>query len=88
VDVAGKQYAPPEYTGTMPGLRNNIETNNGMIASVLTYVRNAWGNQASAITVDEVADVRKKTGERQQPYTAEELESAKLQNSKAVRNLP
>ncbi|HUQ97501.1 MAG TPA: c-type cytochrome [Chitinophagaceae bacterium] len=73
VEVAGKRYAPPEYTGSMPGLRNNIETNNGMIAGVLTYVRNAWGNKAAAVGVDDVARVRKATSQRQQPYTTAEL---------------
>jgi glucose/arabinose dehydrogenase/mono/diheme cytochrome c family protein len=75
VDVAGKQYAPPQYSGTMPGLRNNIEMNNGTIAAVLTYVRNAWGNKSAAVTVQDVAAVRKETAQRQQPYTASELQS-------------
>lgn len=75
IEVAGKQYAPPEYSGTMPGLRNNIEMNNGTIAAVLTYVRNAWGNKAASITVAEVANMRKATAQRQQPYTAAELQS-------------
>ncbi|MEL6589728.1 MAG: cytochrome c [Bacteroidota bacterium] len=30
------------------------------LANVLTYVRNSWGNEASEITVDEVAAVRAK----------------------------
>jgi glucose/arabinose dehydrogenase/mono/diheme cytochrome c family protein len=75
VDVGGKRYAPPEYNGTMPGLRNTIEINNGTLAAVLTYIRNAWGNKATAVTVQNVADIRKKTEQRQQPYTAEELQS-------------
>lgn len=73
VEVAGKQYAPPAYSGAMPGLRNNMETNNGVIAAVLTYVRNSWGNRATAVTVDQVANIRKQTAQREQPYTAEEL---------------
>lgn len=77
VYVAGKQYAPPQYSGTMPGLRNTIETNNGVIAGVLTYVRNTWGNKAPAITVAQVATVREQTANRQQPYTAAELNAAK-----------
>ena len=75
VDVAGKRYAPPQYSGTMPGLRNNIEMNNGTIAAVLTYVRNAWGNKAPVVSVQEVATVRKETAQRQQPYTASELQA-------------
>ena len=60
---------------TMPGLRNNIEMNNGTIAAVLTYVRNAWGNKSAAVTVQDVAAVRKETAQRQQPYTASELQA-------------
>lgn len=82
VDVAGKRYAPPEYTGTMPGLRNNIETNNGVIASVLTYIRKSWGNKAAAVTVEDVANVRKQTLQRQQPYSAAELNADEKQTVK------
>jgi mono/diheme cytochrome c family protein len=79
VTVSGKRYAPPEYNGSMPGLRNNIEANNGGIAAVLTYIRNAWGNKAGAVTVEEVAAVRKATAQRQQPYTENELKEPKKQ---------
>jgi glucose/arabinose dehydrogenase/mono/diheme cytochrome c family protein len=77
VSVAGKRYAPPEYNGAMPGLRNNIEANNGGIAAVLTYIRNSWGNKAGAVTVEEVAAVRKATAQRRQPYTEIELRETK-----------
>lgn len=42
------------------------------IASVLTYVRNHFGNEASAITPEKVAEVRKATGNRLF-YSPEEL---------------
>ncbi len=76
VTVAGKEYAPPAYSGAMPGLRNNIETNNGVMASVLTYVRNAWGNKAAPVSVADVAAVRQATQNHGQSYTAPELESS------------
>jgi hypothetical protein len=77
VSVAGKRYAPPEYNGAMPGLRHNIEANNGGIAAVLTYIRNSWGNKAGAVTVEEVAAVRKATAQRRQPYSEKELRGTK-----------
>jgi mono/diheme cytochrome c family protein len=77
LSVAGKRYAPPEYSGAMPGLRNTIEANNGGIAAVLTYIRNSWGNKAGAVTVEDVAAVRKTTVQRRQPYTENELRETK-----------
>ena len=44
-----------------------------MIASVLTYIRNSWGNAASTVTVEDVADIRKATETRTQPYTQREF---------------
>jgi mono/diheme cytochrome c family protein len=71
------------------GLRGPIERNgvqiNGQMASwkdqlsdqeiadVLTYVRSAFGNSASAVTPDEVADIRAKTSSRVVPYTEAEV---------------
>ena len=42
------------------------------VAAVLTYVRQEWGNQASAITTEKVAEIRAKEGDHK-PWTAEEL---------------
>jgi uncharacterized protein YjhX (UPF0386 family) len=58
----------------MPGLRNNIERNNGDIAAVLTYVRNAFGNKGSAVTVEQVGKTRAATESRKTPYTIPELQ--------------
>jgi hypothetical protein len=40
---------------------------------VLTYVRNEWGQRASAITPALVANVRKATASRTKPWTNAEL---------------
>jgi mono/diheme cytochrome c family protein len=45
------------------------------LAAVLTYVRQSWGNQAGAVTADEVQAVRVAIGERPQPMTGEQLKS-------------
>lgn len=70
VQVAGKPYSLP---GVMPGLRENIATNNGTIAKIITYIRNSWGNDAGAVQVGEVGEVRAATKDRKDPYQAAEL---------------
>ena len=43
------------------------------LAAVLTYIRQSWGNKASAITPEQVKAVRAAVGNRSQPWTATEL---------------
>lgn len=43
------------------------------IASVLTYIRQEWINQADAIRPDDVAHIRKAAPTRQDPWTLAEL---------------
>jgi mono/diheme cytochrome c family protein len=43
------------------------------IAAVLSYVRNAWGNKASFVTVDEVRAVSEATKDRAEAWTEAEL---------------
>jgi cytochrome c oxidase cbb3-type subunit 2 len=45
------------------------------LAAVLTYVRQSWGNQAGAVTADEVQAVRAAIGARPQPLTGDQLKS-------------
>jgi hypothetical protein len=40
---------------------------------VLTYIRRSWGNQASAITPEQVKAVRAELGNRNQPATVDYL---------------
>ena len=70
VTVAGKPYALP---GVMIGMRENMATNNGTIAKIITYIRNSWGNEASAVQVAEVGQVHEATKDRKNPYKAGEL---------------
>ncbi|HEX4342110.1 MAG TPA: cytochrome c, partial [Verrucomicrobiae bacterium] len=46
---------------------------NEELAAVLTYVRQAWGNKAPAVTPEQVAKVRADVAGRTQPYSADEL---------------
>ncbi len=65
--VNGKKYA----AGVMMPLRQNTDK---WIADVLTYVRQAWGNDSSAVQPEEVAKVREATKGRDRYWTIEELE--------------
>jgi len=43
------------------------------LAAVLTYVRQAWGNNAPAVTAEQVSKVRSELSSHPQQYTADEL---------------
>lgn len=45
------------------------------LAAVLTYMRQSWGNKASAITPEQVKAIRAEVGNRSQPWSAAELMS-------------
>jgi mono/diheme cytochrome c family protein len=45
------------------------------IAAVLTYVRNEWGNKAPPIPKEFVTKLREQTKDRQNPWTAQELQA-------------
>lgn len=58
------------YTGIMP---KHSFLSDDQLAAVLTYVRSNFGNEAGAITPEEVAAIRR-ANERDTPWTAEELQ--------------
>ncbi|MFA5264944.1 MAG: cytochrome c [Opitutaceae bacterium] len=73
IEVSGKTYPGtlqmPAY-GRVPGGGFNWRDN--QISSVLTYVRQEWGNNAGPITTEKVVEIRSKEN-RSKPWTAEEL---------------
>lgn len=60
-----------KFDSAMPGLGLNDQE----IADILSYVRSAWGNQASAVTPEMVAEVRSSLAGRTDPWDAETLKS-------------
>jgi mono/diheme cytochrome c family protein len=70
ITVAGSTY-----NSVMLPYGGTGEMNDAEVAAVLTYVRSAFGNSASAVTADEVAAVRAATSSRTTPWTAAELKS-------------
>ena len=73
ITVRGKVYAAPEVQPVMPGIKYSQEFTDEKIAALLTYIRNAWTNEASAIHPETVSTIRKATMDRKMPYTEEEL---------------
>jgi mono/diheme cytochrome c family protein len=58
------------FNGTMVAWRPLPDED---LAYVISYVRNSWGNHASAVTPEQIAKIRKETEGRTTPWTAEEL---------------
>jgi mono/diheme cytochrome c family protein len=66
IDVGGETYS-----GAMPGWGTILK--DADIAAVTTYVRNTFGNRASAIAPATAASVRQDFATRKNPWTREEL---------------
>ena len=61
------------YNSQMPGWRHP-QLSDEEVAQVITYIRKAWGNNASAVTTEQVAAVSKETAGRAGAlWTVEEL---------------
>lgn len=73
--------------GIMPGLGATATLSDGAIADIVTYIRNAWRNRASAVDSSLVATLRADpTRHASTPYTAEEL--ATLRSAGSVSLTP
>lgn len=73
ITVKGKVYQAPEVQPVMPGIKYSQEFTDEKIAALLTYIRNAWANEAPAIHPETVSAIRKETMDRKTPYQEEEL---------------
>jgi mono/diheme cytochrome c family protein len=62
-----------DFDGAMPPYGVGIEMSDAEVAAVLTYVRSSWGNRASAVSAEDVAEARSFPRTRDGPVTAEEL---------------
>lgn len=65
------------YNGVMP---TQAQLSDAELASVLTYVRNSWGNQGSMVTKEMLTKVRKDIESHPAPWTAPDLEPFKDKN--------
>ena len=59
------------YSGAMPPWGSFLDDK--QMSDLLTYIRASWGNQASAVSPEDVSKVRAATKERREPWTAAEL---------------
>ena len=62
-----------EYPGQVPMTPFRHLLTDEEVAAVLTYVRNSFGNEASAIYSDQVEVIRASTADRKGYYRVEEL---------------
>ncbi|MEI6533933.1 MAG: cytochrome c [Verrucomicrobiaceae bacterium] len=62
------------YNNVMP---TQGQLSDAELASVLTYVRNSWGNQGTMVTKEMISKVRKEIESHPAPWTATELDSYK-----------
>ncbi len=67
IEVNGKKF-----DGEMPPWKDFLTDE--QVATILSYVRMSWGNNASEITPNEVKEIRMSTQERKQLWTAGELD--------------
>jgi putative heme-binding domain-containing protein len=71
IRVRGEIFEPTQGVPPMTAIGNFFS--DAEIAGVLTYVRNSWGNDASAVLAKDVKRVRNETKDRRQFYRPEEL---------------
>ncbi len=71
MEIAGKKYPGQVPMTPFGGMLNDEE-----VASVITYVRNSFGNSASAVSPDRVKQVRAATKSKTGFYSPEELMKA------------
>ncbi len=63
------------YNSSMPSWSRLSDE---QLAAVLTYVRASWSNSASAVSPQLVAEVRRRTADRSQPWMVAELERLRV----------
>lgn len=66
------QVLGENYNNAMPPWK---QLKDDQIASILTYIRAEWGNQAPPITAEFVAQIRESSGNRTEPWTQPELQA-------------
>ncbi|ATL49025.1 dehydrogenase [Chitinophaga caeni] len=73
VHVAGKTYESPEINGDMPGIGNSDEFSDKDIASLLSFIRQSWKNNAPEIQLVDIKAVRAAEAGRDKAFTSAEL---------------
>lgn len=76
VEVNNKVYDVPDILPEMPSF-STLDNND--LAAIMTYIRNAWGNQASPVQASNVGHIRYRSQGKITPWTAEELKVASIE---------
>ena len=76
VKVDGKHYDVPDILPEMPA---HSTMSDASISSILTYIRNEWGNHAGAVSGRVVSTTRHTTQGRVVPWTSGELDKHMLE---------
>ena len=63
------------YNNVMPAFGRRLSDDE--TAALLSFVRSAWGNEAEAISSEDVAEIRRQHAGRAQPWTAAQLQDEK-----------
>lgn len=79
VKVKDKLYKKPEVLGEMPGFGNS-KFSDTAIADLLSFIRQAWSNNAGEVSLKDIKAVRLKFKGRKESFTMDELKS--LNNKK------
>ena len=72
ITVSGKQYGAAAMPAFARVPNGGYNWNEERLAAVLTYIRQSWGNQAEAITAEQVSAVLQQEGPRAE-WTQDEL---------------
>lgn len=80
IEVSGQKW-----NLAMPGQGMNPLLDDAKLADVLSYIRNAWENEAAPISGAQIAAVREQTKERKMPWTADTLMQVDLSAEKAIQ---
>lgn len=72
IKVNQKLYDAPQILPVMPA---HSTMDDADLAAILTYIRNAWGNRAPAISGRNVGATRHSSQGRVMPWTAKELQT-------------
>jgi mono/diheme cytochrome c family protein len=61
------------WNATMPPMGESLQWKDDEVAAVVNYIRKAWGHDASTVTPEQVAAVRREDPGRMEPWTADQL---------------
>lgn len=65
----------PEVTGDMPGIGQNAEFSDEDIAETISFIRNAWSNNASKVSASDIKKIRDQFVDRRGAFTMSEIDS-------------